>query len=158
GLGTDTFPHNFIDEMRWATVTCKIAGGSVEATSLADVFHAATVGGATALRRDDIGRLAVGCKADLSLVDLRHPALQPVRDPLKSLVFSGLERPISDVFIDGVHILVAGTLKTIDEAAVIEALNSGQRAALRNVPAADYARRPIDEIFPLSLPINAAPA
>jgi len=158
GLGTDTFPHNFIDEMRWATVTCKIAGGSVEATSLAEVFHAATVGGANALRRDDIGRLAVGCKADLSLVDLRHPVLQPLRDPLKSLVFSGLERPITDVFVDGEHILVAGKLKTIDEAAVMEALNNGQRAALKNVPSADYARRPTDEIFPLSLPVNSASA
>jgi cytosine/adenosine deaminase-related metal-dependent hydrolase len=157
GLGTDTFPHNFIDEMRWATVACKVAAGSVEATSLADVFHAATVGGAKALRRDDIGRIAVGCKADLSLVDLRHPSLQPVRDPLKSLVFSGLERPITDVFVDGEPILAAGKLKTIDEAAAVEALNRGQRAALAHVSAGDYARRPTDDIFPLSLPMSSAP-
>ena len=83
--------------------------------------------------------------------------LQPARDPLKSLVFSGLERPITDVFVDGEHILIAGKLKTIDETAVIEALNRGQRAALQNVPSADYARRSTNEVFPLSLPITSAP-
>jgi cytosine/adenosine deaminase-related metal-dependent hydrolase len=153
GLGTDTFPHNFIDEMRWATVLCKVAAENVEATSLADVFHAATVGGAKALLRSDIGRLAPGCKADLSLVDLAHPSLQPVRDPLRSLVFSGLDRPITDVFVDGRQVVADGAVKTIDVPAVTEAMNRGQRSALAGVSAGDYARRPLDEVFPMTLPM-----
>ena len=154
GLGTDTFPHNFIDEMRWATVLCKVAAENVEATSLADVFHAATMGGAKALLRSDIGRLARGCKADLSLVDLAHPSLQPVRDPLKSLVFSGLDRPITDVFVDGNQVVSDGEVKTIDVRAVTETMNRGQQSALAGVSAADYARRPLDEVFPMTLPIR----
>jgi cytosine/adenosine deaminase-related metal-dependent hydrolase len=154
GLGTDTFPHNFIDEMRWATVLCKVAAENVEATSLADVLHAATVGGAKALLRSDIGRLAPGCKADLSLVDLAHPSLQPVRDPLKSLVFSGLDRPITDVFVDGHQVVAGGEVKTIDVRAVIEAMSRGQRSALAGVSAADYARRPLEDVFPMTLPIQ----
>jgi cytosine/adenosine deaminase-related metal-dependent hydrolase len=154
GLGTDTFPHNFIDEMRWATVLCKVSAENVEATSLADVFHAATVGGAKALLRSDLGRLAPGCKADLSLVDLAHPSLQPVRDPLKSLVFSGLDRPITDVFVDGRQVVADGEVKTIDVGAVTEAMSRGQRAALGRVSEADYARRPLDEIFPMTLPMR----
>jgi 5-methylthioadenosine/S-adenosylhomocysteine deaminase len=140
--------------MRWATVLCKVAAESVEATSLAEVFHAATVGGAKALLRDDIGRLAVGCKADLSLVDLAHPSLQPLRDPLKSLVFSGLDRPITDVFVDGRQVVADGEVKTIDVAAVTEAMRRGQASALTHVSDADYARRPLDEIFPMSLPMR----
>jgi cytosine/adenosine deaminase-related metal-dependent hydrolase len=154
GLGTDTFPHNFIDEMRWATVLCKVAAENVEATSLADVFHAATVGGAKALLRSDIGRLAPGCKADLSLVDLAHPSLQPVRDPLKSLIFSGLDRPITDVFVDGRRVVADGQVKTIDLHAVTEAMNRGQRSALEGVSAADYARRPLEQVFPMTLPVQ----
>jgi cytosine/adenosine deaminase-related metal-dependent hydrolase len=156
GLGTDTFPHNFIDEMRWAAVICKVSAGSIEATSLSEVFHAATVGGAKALRRDDIGRLAAGCKADLSLVDLAHPTMQPLRDPLKSLVFSGLERPITDVFVDGQQVVKDGKVLTIDLDAVIEAINRGQRAALERAPEHDYAKRPIEEIFPMSLDFGEA--
>ena len=157
GLGTDTFPHNFIDEMRWATVLCKVSAGNVEATSLAEVFHAATVGGAKALKRDDIGRLAVGCKADLSLVDLRHPTMQPLRDPLKSLVFSGLERPITDVFVDGKPVVEEGRVLTIDLPAVIEAMNRGQREALEKTPSLDYAKRTVEEIFPMTLESGAHP-
>ena len=152
GLGTDTFPHNFIDEMRWATVLCKVAAGDVEATSLADVFHAATVGGAKALLRTDIGRLAPGCKADLSLVDLAHPSLQPVRDPLRSLVFSGLDRPITDVFVDGRQVMADGQVKTVDVRAMVEAMSRGQRSALAHVSEADYAHRPVSEVFPMTLP------
>ena len=154
GLGTDTFPHNFIDEMRWATVLCKVAAENVEGTSLADVLHAATVGGAKALLRSDIGRLAPGCKADLSLVDLAHPSLQPVRDPLKSLVFSGLDRPITDVFVNGHQVVAGGEVKTIDVRAVIEAMSRGQRSALAGVSAADYARRPLEDVFPMTLPVQ----
>jgi 5-methylthioadenosine/S-adenosylhomocysteine deaminase len=154
GLGTDTFPHNFIDEMRWATVLCKVAAENVEATSLAQVFHAGTVGGAKALLRSDLGRLAPGCKADLSLVDLAHPSLQPVRDPLKSLVFSGLDRPITDVFVDGRQVMADGEVRTVDVRAVTEAMSRGQRAALARVSEADYARRPLDEIFPMTLPMR----
>ncbi|MFI4987492.1 MAG: amidohydrolase family protein [Alphaproteobacteria bacterium] len=151
GLGTDTFPHNFIDEMRWATVICKVSSGNVEGTSLAEVLHAATVGGAKALKRDDIGRLAAGCKADISLVDLTHPAMQPMRDPLKSLVFSALERPITDVFVDGRQVVADGKVLTIDLDAVIAAINRGQREALAKAPENDYAKRPVEEIFPMTL-------
>jgi 5-methylthioadenosine/S-adenosylhomocysteine deaminase len=152
GIGTDTFPHNFVDELRWAAVVCKIAGADVEATSLGEVLHAGTVGGARALLREDLGRLAPGCKADFSVVDLRHPSMQPVRDPLKSLVFSALERPITDVFVDGRRVVQDGEVRTVDLPAVIEVLNRGQRAALSAIPQLDYARRVPEAVFPMTLP------
>ena len=33
--------------------------------------------------RDDLGRLAVGAKSDVVLVDLHHPDMMPARDPLR---------------------------------------------------------------------------
>jgi 5-methylthioadenosine/S-adenosylhomocysteine deaminase len=38
-----------------------------------DVFTAATIGSAKALLRKDLGRLAVGMKADIVLVDMETP-------------------------------------------------------------------------------------
>jgi cytosine/adenosine deaminase-related metal-dependent hydrolase len=84
GLGSDTWPHNMLEETRLAALLARVAQRHVE--GVAEAFHAATAGGARALGRDDIGRLAPGAKADLVLVDLDHPAMKPQRDPLRNLV------------------------------------------------------------------------
>mgnify|MGYP002653797387 CR=1 FL=1 len=70
------------------TVSPPVSGSAMPAlfTYATDLFDAATVGGATILGRDDIGRLAVGAKADLFMADLDHPAMRPVREPLRSLI------------------------------------------------------------------------
>ena len=57
GMGTDVAPHNLIEEMRLAATLARVAAEDITATSLTDIFHAATVGGAQALGRTDIGRL-----------------------------------------------------------------------------------------------------
>jgi cytosine/adenosine deaminase-related metal-dependent hydrolase len=66
-LGTDTNPQNVIEAMRWAAVCSKVVERNTEATTAAHVFDAATLGGARALGRDDLGRIAPGAKADLVL-------------------------------------------------------------------------------------------
>jgi 5-methylthioadenosine/S-adenosylhomocysteine deaminase len=151
GLGTDTFPHNIIDEMRWALVVAKIASGDIGSTSLSQVLHAATVGGAKALGRSDIGRLAPGCKADFVLVDLAHPQMRPVRDPLKSLVFSALERPVAQVYVGGRQVVRDGKVLTIDLEANLAELGEGQRRGMRGIAERDWAKRAPEEAFPMSL-------
>jgi cytosine/adenosine deaminase-related metal-dependent hydrolase len=151
GIGTDTFPHNMVDEMRWALVVAKIASADIGSTSLGEVFTAATVGGAKALGRDDIGRLATGCKADFSLIDLNHWSMQPARDPLKSLVFTALERPITDVWVAGRQVVRDGQVLTIDVPAQLAALTEGQARNMRGIPERDWAKRSPEEAFPMSL-------
>jgi len=114
GLGTDTFGHNMLEEMRLAMLLSRIVSGRVEGATAADVFHAATVGGAQALQRDDIGYLARNAKADLVVVDLDQPAMQPVNDPLRSLIFKAGERAIRDVYVDGVKVVENGKVLTLD--------------------------------------------
>ena len=82
GIGTDVAPHNILEEMRWTAVLGRIAAQDITSISTAAVFHAATVGGANSLLREDLGRLAPGCKADIVMVDLDNPLMQPSRDPL----------------------------------------------------------------------------
>ena len=78
-LGTDCYPHDMVEEMRIAGLLSKVASGHVDLLSTQDVFHVATLGAAKALGRDDLGRIAVGAKADIALVDLKHPSMRPVR-------------------------------------------------------------------------------
>lgn len=154
GIGTDTFPHNFIDEMRWAIILAKVAQRDVDATSATDMYYCATVGGATALGRSDIGRLAKGCKADFVLADTSHPHLQPLRDPIRGIIFSALERPIRDVYIDGQQVVRDGKVLTIDIEKAAAALNEGQKRALVGVRERDWAKRTAEEAFPLALPMR----
>src|SRR5260370_26049703 len=69
GIGTDTVPQNLIEEMRWATVLARIAAEDIRATEMAPRFRPPPVGGAPALLREDLGRLAVAANAGLRLSD-----------------------------------------------------------------------------------------
>ena len=61
-LGTDTYPRDLIMQMRTASYFGKVMSHNLLAASAAEVFDAATLGGARALGRDDLGRLAPGAR------------------------------------------------------------------------------------------------
>ena len=152
GIGTDTYPHNFLEEMRGALYYARTVAETVADLETIDVFNAATVGGARALRRDDIGRLATGAKADLVLVDLKHPSMMPVREPLRSLIYVAGDRAVRDVFVDGEQVVADGKVLTIDQEAASEALQEAQARSLEGVPAQDWAGRTADQLAPMALP------
>jgi len=154
GLGTDCAPHNLVEEMRKAAVLARIAARDINTVSTADLFHAATVGGATALMRDDIGRLAPGMKADLVLIDLDCPQMQPGRDPLRSFVYHAADRAVRDVFVDGRQVVADRRVLTLDQVGAGARLREAQERMESAVPQRDYLRRRHDEIIPLSLPVG----
>jgi cytosine/adenosine deaminase-related metal-dependent hydrolase len=154
GLGTDVAPHNLIEEMRLAAILARVAAQDVNTTSTAAMFHAATVGGATALGRDDIGRLVPGARADLVLVDLTNPFMLPARDPLRSLMYTAADRAVHSVFIDGAQVVEAGRVLTLNHAEALGLLAEAQARMEADVPNHDWAGRRADEITPLSLPMR----
>jgi 5-methylthioadenosine/S-adenosylhomocysteine deaminase len=153
GIGTDTTPHNLVEEMRKAAVLARIAARDIETVTTSDLFHAATIGGAKALMRDDLGRIAAGKKADLVLVDLTVPQMRPVRDPLRSFIFHAADRAVRDVFIDGQQVVAEGKVLTLDQLGAADRLAGAQRRMLEAAPRRDYRRRKAEEISPLSLPL-----
>ncbi|RMD62807.1 MAG: N-ethylammeline chlorohydrolase [Alphaproteobacteria bacterium] len=154
GLGTDTFPHNLVEEMRLAALLGRIAPRSLDGARTADVFAAATVGGARALHRNDLGRLVPGAKADVVLVDLTHPAMRPVRDPLRSRIFGAAERAVRDVYVDGRQVVAGGRVLTVDRDAALDGVDAARLRAARNVPRRDWARRSLDTLSPLALRLH----
>lgn len=153
-IGTDVSPHNMIEEMRSALIMARVAASDITATDTAEVFTAATVGGARAMMRDDLGKLAVGARADIVLVDLEHPDMIPARDPLRSLVYTAAERAVRDVFVDGHHVVQAGVVTTLDRQGATQRLDAAQRRMLAAVPTHDFRGRSAEEIAPLSLPMR----
>ena len=153
GLGTDTTPHNIIEEMRKALTFARIAARDINNVSSAMMFHAATAGGADALMRDDLGRLAIGKKADLVLVDLSNPWMMPARDPLRSLIFHAADRAVKDVYIGGKKVVGDGKVLTLNHADAAERLVDAQARMMAQAPNLDFRHRSADEIAPLSLPL-----
>ena len=70
-FGTDVSPHNLIEEMRLGATLARIAAEDINTVKTADIFAAATIGGAHALGRGDLGKLIDGAKADIVVVDLK---------------------------------------------------------------------------------------
>jgi cytosine/adenosine deaminase-related metal-dependent hydrolase len=153
GIGTDTTPHNMLEEMRKAAVLARIAARDIAAVSTADLLHAATIGGANAVLRPDLGRLASGMKADIVVVDLEVSHMQPARDPLRSLVYHAAERAVRDVYVDGRQVVRDFTVLTLDQTDAAGRLADAQARMLAAAAKRDYKRRSAEEISPLSLPV-----
>jgi cytosine/adenosine deaminase-related metal-dependent hydrolase len=148
GIGTDTFPHNMVDEIRLVCYAARIFTGNYKMGTTRHAFEAATVGGARILRRPDLGRLAPGSKADFSLVDMSHPYMQPSHEPVRSLIYSASERAIRHVYVDGKQVVKDGKVLTIDVEAATAGLIEGQRKRLKTVSQRDWAGRDADALSP----------
>lgn len=150
GLGTDTYPHNMLDEMRLAAYLARTQAGDPRTLTTTDLFEAATVGGAAALGRDDIGRLTPGARADLVMVDVTHPMMRPSRDPMRSLVYAAGDRAVHSVWVDGEKVVQEGRVLTIDYPAAAAAVDEAQKRIEARVPDLDWDHRPATQISPLT--------
>ena len=146
GVGTDTYPHNMLDEMRLVAYLARTQANDPRTMSTTDVFDAATIGGARALGRTDIGRLAVGCRADFVLVDANHPRMQPNHDPVRALIYAAGDRAVRDVYVDGTQVVRDGEVLTMDFRAAALNLSEAQKRIVARAPAQDWAHRSVEKI------------
>ncbi len=115
GIGTDTSPQDIFAEMRCALTANRLFAKQLHVISMTDVYEAATVGGARALGREDLGRLSPGAKADLLMFRLDRLNLVPFRDPLKSVMYSANSNDIDTVMVAGEVLVKNGRCLYIDE-------------------------------------------
>lgn len=151
-MGNDTGPVNMLEEIRCAFTQARVASNDPASISMSDVFRAATIGGADALGRTDIGRIAPGAKADLVLVDLTHPRMQTCTDPLRALVFVAADRAIRDVYVDGRLVYSDGNSTAYDAMAASAMLSAAMATMIEDVDAADTVPD-VDEITTMSFPM-----
>jgi 5-methylthioadenosine/S-adenosylhomocysteine deaminase len=153
GIGTDTTPHNMLEEMRKAAILARVGARDINTVTTADMLHAATIGGANAVLRQDLGRLAPGMKADIVLVDLAVSDMAPARDPLRSLVYHAAERAVREVYVDGRQVVADFKVLTLNQVDAAGRLAEAQARMLAAVRQRDYKGRSADDIVPLSLPL-----
>ncbi len=147
-LATDTCPQSMLEALRYAAVVSKVMDRSTELATAADVFNAATLGGAKALGRDDLGRIAPGAKADLLFWAGQSLWMTPLRDPVRNIVYNAQHEDIRHVMIDGELVMRDGTLASIDEAQVAADLQAAGESMWSRLPEGDWNNRTVDQLSP----------
>jgi 5-methylthioadenosine/S-adenosylhomocysteine deaminase len=118
-LGGDGAPcNNTLDafhEMRLAA-TLHLPKAGPRAMPASEVLAMATIRGARALGlEEEIGSIEPGKKADLTIVDMTGPHCQPAGpDPHATLVYCARASDVTDVLVDGKHLVRSGRLTTLD--------------------------------------------
>jgi cytosine/adenosine deaminase-related metal-dependent hydrolase len=152
GLGTDTYPLDIISEMRYASLISRLIDRNASGARAAEVFNAATIAGANALGRSDLGRLATGCKADLVIIDLRTSRYGPVRDPINALVEYGSGADVQTVIVNGDVVVENGRSTKIDDEQLFAQAQAGANRAWDNWAARDWNGRTVEQINPPAFP------
>lgn len=120
GLGVDGSASNdnsnLIEGVRHALMINRLTYDAAAITHF-DAFRWATEGSAACLGRSDIGRIAVGCQADLAMFTLDELRFSGAGDPLAALVLCGAHRA-DRVMIAGEWRVVDGLPVGIDIAAL----------------------------------------
>jgi cytosine/adenosine deaminase-related metal-dependent hydrolase len=80
-----------------------------------DYFDAATLGGADALLRADLGRIEAGACADLVVSDLGLPHQYQAIDPIQTLLLTGRGRDARMVIVDGRFAMEDRVIPGVDE-------------------------------------------
>ncbi|MCC8179813.1 MAG: amidohydrolase family protein [Planctomycetes bacterium] len=146
-LATDCCPADMIFNMYIAMIAGRFADDSAASVSTAAVFRAATLAGAEALRRPDLGRLCEGGKADIAVINLDSFYLNAVDDPVRTVVLSGRGADVSDVFVNGRHVVRGRVIPGIDYDALRLWADDYFRRLKHSYCERDYRRRPPEEMF-----------
>jgi cytosine/adenosine deaminase-related metal-dependent hydrolase len=120
-VGTDGYNMDLLGELNAASLISKISSGNAEAASAPELIEAVTATAASLVNRPDLGALVPGATADLSVVDLTHPHLQPLHDPRRALIALANRANIDQVMVDGRLLLHGGRYLHGDEAAIMAA-------------------------------------
>jgi len=118
-LCTDTKSADIFETMRMAIVAARVRAQGRFVLDAATVFGWATTGGAQALGLPDLGRLEVGCRADMVLLDPMAPNLVPLVGGVGIAVHAGSAANVRHVFRDGEQLVADGRPTQFDAETVL---------------------------------------
>ncbi|MES2292732.1 MAG: amidohydrolase family protein [Pseudomonadota bacterium] len=127
-IGIDTHSNDMVENMKLAVLYGRARFGQIGARSptpvrsptVMDMVRSATLNPANGLGRTDLGRIAVGAKADLTSIDLSDflvGAGTTPREPLNNILYAN-GQSVRHVFTDGVAQVRDGRLIVDDPARV----------------------------------------
>ncbi|MFI0463250.1 chlorohydrolase family protein [Saccharopolyspora sp. 5N102] len=151
-LGTDSFPPDLIRGMDVGIHLAKVLEDRLDAAPAEDYLDAATLGGARALGRGDLGRLEPGAQADVvafRIDDIRDGVLD---DPVRTFLLNGTARQATHSVVAGRTVLADSRIPGVD----LEDLRQRAQLLFEKMREAyserDVQRRPAAELFPPTYP------
>ena len=152
GMGTDTWPPDPIQNMQVGIMLSRVVDGSIESVRSEHYFDAATVGGADALRRPDLGRLEAGSKADIIVIGMADDRIGHVIDPIQTLMMSRSGRDVATVVIDGRFVMIDGEIPGFDFKTAQERAQRQFDGLVARYPERTWGHPPVEEIFSSAYP------
>lgn len=117
-IGTDgPSSNNALDmfrEMYLIEATQKLNDKDAASTDPIEILKAATIGSAHCMGLYDCDIIAEGKKADLIVIDLHKPSMQPINNILKNIVYSGSKDIVKMTMVNGRILYENGEFKGVD--------------------------------------------
>lgn len=117
-VGTDgPASNNALDmfrEMYLIEATQKLKDNDAASTDPIDILKAATIGSAHCMGLYDCDVIDVNKKADLTVIDLHRPSMQPINNILKNIVYSGSKDIVKMTMVNGKILYKDGKFIGID--------------------------------------------
>ncbi|MDE6124859.1 MAG: amidohydrolase [Eubacterium sp.] len=117
-IGTDgPSSNNALDmfrEMYLLAATQKLNDRNAASTDANKILEMATVGGAKCMGLDDCDTIDVSKTADLIVIDLNRPNMQPINNITKNIVYSGSKENVKLTMINGSILYENGEFVGID--------------------------------------------
>jgi 5-methylthioadenosine/S-adenosylhomocysteine deaminase len=131
-IGTDGAASNndldMIQEARSASLLSKATTGDATSLDAQNCLEMMTINGARFLGlEEDIGSLEPGKLADITAVDLSHPAFQPIYNPISQLIYTASARDVSHVWIGGKRVMDNRQLPGTDTQSILAATRQWQQ-------------------------------
>ena len=118
-IGTDGSASNnninMIEEIHLASLLAKGVSKNPKALDAYTSLKLATVNGAKAIRRIDLGKIAEGYTADIAIYDLDGIHMSPINDLISSVVYSLQGSDCNTVIIDGKVVMEDRKILNINE-------------------------------------------
>jgi cytosine/adenosine deaminase-related metal-dependent hydrolase len=143
-VATDGYNMDIVSELGAAALISKTSSGRADVASASELVDAVTRQAAKAIGRDDLGVIRKGASADLTVLDLSGPYLNPLHDPLRAMVTLGNRADVETVMVDGRLLVREGRFQLGDEGNIVSA-GAAAVAKIWNLP---EARRAFDREGP----------
>lgn len=150
-MGTDTTPPNMLMNLQFGMAMARIDGRGTAGPR--EFIEAATLGGAAAIGRPDLGRIAPGAAADLIAWDLSRLEMQPLYDPIEALFIAPPGHRAAHVWVAGRHVVQDGLIPGLDEAAAGRQLQAVFDRLVASFPERNPQGLDAEALFPRSIAV-----
>ena len=135
---------DMIEQMRAAAYIQKLVNLDATSMSARKALEMSTINGAKALGMDgEIGSIEIDKKADITMIDMMKPHLQPINDVIMDLVYCAWGSDVDTVIVDGKILMEKRRVRTINEKETLKRCIALDKRVKRRIRELNSAKKPV---------------